>query len=91
MGFFALTHPGTIAEARELLQQCHVQHLSLSLAALWQPPTLQMLSQLSIPMLPPSLPFPPLQDWYRPSLCPSPAPQCEGKPVLARQGKELFS
>lgn len=51
----------------------------------------KVLSRLSTPVSHPSPSFPPCQPWYRPSLCPSPAPRCEGKPVLARQGKELFS
>lgn len=51
----------------------------------------ELKSQLSIPTLYPSPYPPPPQHRYRPSLCPSPAPSCEGKMSLAQQGRELFS
>lgn len=88
MGSFAFCHPGTITEARELLQQCHVQHPSPSPAVPWPPPTLQS-HHSSVPTLHPHAPSLPALVQTFP--LPPPAPPCEGKPVLARQGKKPFS
>lgn len=66
MGPFTFTHPGTIMETRELLQQCLHSALQLRGSHQGAVPTLHAhVAPLAIPPSP--------QHWYRPSLCPSPA------------------